>query len=116
MMPEDRCVDELPGVSAVTRLGEAVSGRAAGQQLDPAAERCHIAVEALQLIAGIFHLTVRTHASAENRLSLVLVLGLNRATGHICTAQISCQKMSNFQRSHSHNSTFPVYMDDYRKC
>ena len=48
---------------AVTWLGEAVSGGAAGQQLDSAAERHHVGVKTLQLITGVVHLSARTQTS-----------------------------------------------------
>lgn len=48
-------------------MGEAVFSGAAGQELDPAAERRHIGVETLQLVAGVFHLTARTETRDQTR-------------------------------------------------
>jgi len=61
--------DECGGV--LTRLGQAVLGGGAGQQLDPAAEEGDVRVEALHLVAGVVHLGGGKQTTAIGHLTVV---------------------------------------------
>lgn len=71
----------LAGV-VLTRLGQAVLGSGAGQQLDAAAEGGDIRVEALHLIAGVVHLGGGREIIVIGHLTMVVVVPEHSGAHH----------------------------------
>lgn len=89
-------------------MGEAVSGGAAGQQLDSAAERHHVGVKTLQLITGVVHLSARTQTSEFQHPTSLFMLMMWNVTKFIYSVTLTLTKYFHFMAHYTFHS--PIFI------